>query len=184
MCLCFDNLTGRVFPELIARAQRAGPGPARPCHRAVLPAARSRSSATHDDHGHRHAGCGARDPDPGRPVSLRRFGTATASRRTQSFRVIIPYWVKDMIRSDIAMQMPGDGGTNFTAADNDARPVVPGAQHQRHLVAGVRVATPPAPDDDRQPRQQLRLVARPRSSGTCSPRAPGWCSTAARSTSV
>jgi hypothetical protein len=116
MCLCFDNLTGRVFPELVARHNEL----------ALIQHARVTEQfmleKIFDQSTHQITAKGTLAAAPDILTQVDRVAAALRYRNrispTQSFRVILPYWLKDMIRSDLAMRMPGDGGTNFTAADN------------------------------------------------------------------
>jgi hypothetical protein len=116
MCLCFDNLTGRVFPELVARHNEL----------ALIQHARVTEQfmleKIFDQSTHQITAAGTLAAAPDILTQVDRVAAALRYRNrispTQSFRVIFPYWLKDMIRSDLAMRMPGDGGTNFTAADN------------------------------------------------------------------
>jgi len=116
MCLCFDNLTGRVFPELVARHNElALVQHARVTEQYML--SKIKQQSTHDI-----TATGSLAVPADILTQVDRVAAALRYRNrispTQSFRVIMPYWIKDMIRSDLAMRMPGDGGSNFTAADN------------------------------------------------------------------
>ena len=116
MCLCFDNLTGRVFPELIrAHNELALVQHARVTEQFFLSKIKEQST-------HEITATGTLSAAADLLTQVDRVAAAIRYRNrispTQSFRGIFPYWIKDMIRSDMAMRMPGDGGTNFTAADN------------------------------------------------------------------
>jgi hypothetical protein len=116
MCLCFDNLTGRVFPELIrAHNELALVQHARLTEQYMLE--KIKDQATHFVNA---TGSLAAPADLLTQVDRVAMSLRYRNRisPTQSFRAIFPYWVKDMIRADLSMRMPGDGGSNFAAADN------------------------------------------------------------------
>lgn len=116
MCLCFDNLTPRIWPELIAaHNDLALVQQARVIEQFLLNQIKAAGTA--------YTATGvlgaARD-------ILGQVDAAAAALRykhrlgpTQPLRVIFPSWLKDMVRADIAMQMPGDGlSDTLTLADS------------------------------------------------------------------
>ena len=107
VCMCFDNLTGRVFPELIAAHNKlALVQHARSTEQFFL--SKLKAGATHTFDATQTLGA-AREllGQVDKVTSVLRYRNRISP--TQSFRVVMPYWVHDMIRADISYQMPGDG---------------------------------------------------------------------------
>jgi hypothetical protein len=107
LCLTFNNLTTRTFPELIARHNElALVAHARIAENALLAQLEAGSTAI---------------TAQGQVVGATReimnlLGKAVASYRfkhrmnsVQPLRMIAPMWVMDLMRADLALQMPGDG---------------------------------------------------------------------------
>lgn len=117
MCLCFDNLTGRVFPELVSRHnEMALIQHARITEQYMLGKIKAGATNTITATGVLGA---AREilAQVDKVASVLRYRNRISP--TQSFRAIFPYWLHDMIRADISYQMPGDG-LNETMALADA----------------------------------------------------------------
>lgn len=107
VCMCFDNLTGRVFPELIrAHNELALVQHARSTEQFFL--SKLKQGATQTVTANQTLGA-AREilGQVDKVASVLRYRNRISP--TQSFRVIMPYWIHDMIRADISYQMPGDG---------------------------------------------------------------------------
>ena len=107
VCMCFDNLTGRVFPELIrAHNDLALVQHARSTEQFFL--SKLKGGATETVTATQTLGA-AREilGQVDKVASVLRYRNRISP--SQSFRVIMPYWVHDMIRADISYQMPGDG---------------------------------------------------------------------------
>lgn len=107
LCLTFNNLTTRTFPELIARHNElALVAHARIAENALLAQLEAGSTAI---------------TAQGQVVGATReimnlLGKAVAAYRfkhrmnaVQPLRMIAPMWVMDLMRADMALQMPGDG---------------------------------------------------------------------------
>jgi hypothetical protein len=107
VCMCFDNLTGRVFPELIrAHNDLALVQHARSTEQFFL--SKLKLGATHTYTANQTLGA-AREilAQVDKVASVLRYRNRISP--SQSFRVVMPYWIHDMIRADISYQMPGDG---------------------------------------------------------------------------
>jgi hypothetical protein len=107
VCMCFDNLTGRVFPELVkAHNDLALVQHARSTEQFFL--SKLKSGATKLVTAAQTLGA-AREilGQVDKVCSVLRYRNRISP--SQSFRVIMPYWIHDMIRADISYQMPGDG---------------------------------------------------------------------------
>jgi len=106
MCLCFDNLTGRVWPELISRHNElALVQHARVTEQFLLGKIKSGGTPL------TAAGTlGAAREILGQ-VDKVASGLRYMDRISPEapLRTIFPYWLRDMVRADIAYQMPGDG---------------------------------------------------------------------------
>lgn len=116
LCLTFNNLTTRTFPELIKRQNElALVAHARVAENALLAQIEAGSTAVSAQ---------AQVVGATREI-LNLFDRAVASYRfkhrmntSSPLRAIIPAWVKNLIRADIALQMPGDGVDVLSLADN------------------------------------------------------------------
>lgn len=107
LCLTFNNLTVRTFPELVAR------------HNELALVAHARVAENHLLNqlkaGSTQVTAQAQVVGASREI-FNLLGRAVAVYRhrhrmssTSPLRMIAPQWVVDMLRSDLAMQMPGDG---------------------------------------------------------------------------
>lgn len=107
LCLTFNNLTTRTFPELIKRQNElALVAHARVAENALLAQLEAGSTAVVAQ---------SQVVGATREI-LNLFDRAVASYRfkhrmnaTSPLRAVIPLWVKNLLRSDLALQMPGDG---------------------------------------------------------------------------
>jgi hypothetical protein len=118
VCMCFDNLTGRVFPELIrAHNELALVQHARSTEQFFL--TKLKQGATQTVTANQTLGA-AREilGQVDKVSSVLRYRNRISP--TQSFRVVMPYWIHDLIRADISYQMPGDG-LNEVMALSDAK---------------------------------------------------------------
>jgi hypothetical protein len=118
VCLCFDNLTGRVFPELVrAHNELALVQHARSTEQFFL--SKLKAGATQNVTATQTLGA-AREilGQVDKVASVLRYRNRISP--TQSFRVVMPYWIHDLIRADISYQMPGDG-LNDVMALSDAK---------------------------------------------------------------
>jgi hypothetical protein len=107
VCVCFDNLTGRVFPELVrAHNELMLVQHARSTEQFFL--SKLKAGATQTVTANQTLGA-AREilGQVDKVASVLRYRNRISP--SQSFRVVMPYWVHDMIRADISYQMPGDG---------------------------------------------------------------------------
>jgi hypothetical protein len=107
VCVCFDNLTGRVFPELVrAHNELMLVQHARSTEQFFL--SKLKAGATQTVTANQTVGA-AREilGQIDKVASVLRYRNRISP--SQSFRVVMPYWVHDMIRADISYQMPGDG---------------------------------------------------------------------------
>jgi hypothetical protein len=107
VCLCFDNLTGRVFPELIrVHNELALVQHARATEQFFL--TKLKQGATHNITANQTVGA-AREilATVDKVAGVLRYRNRISP--TQSFRAVMPYWIHDLIRADISLQMPGDG---------------------------------------------------------------------------
>lgn len=107
LCLTFNNLTTRTFPELIKRQNElALVAHARVAENALIAQLEAGSTAV-----------SAQSQVVGATREiLNLFDRAVAAYRfkhrmnaTSPLRAVIPLWVKNLLRSDLALQMPGDG---------------------------------------------------------------------------
>lgn len=107
LCLTFNNLTTRTFPELIKRHNElALVAHARVAENALLAQIEAGSTAV---------------SMPAQVIGAARelfnvLATAVAAYRYKHrmnavapLRMIVPAWVRDFVKADLAMQMPGDG---------------------------------------------------------------------------
>jgi hypothetical protein len=118
VCVCFDNLTGRVFPELVrAHNELMLVQHARTTEQYFL--SKLKQGATQLVTATQTLGA-AREilGQVDKVASVLRYRNRISP--TQSFRVIMPYWIHDLIRADISYQMPGDG-LNDVMALSDAK---------------------------------------------------------------
>lgn len=107
MCLCFDNLTTRVYPELIARHNELALIQwARISEQRLLSKIRAGATTTITATGVLGA---AREilGQVDKVAAGLRYRNRLAPN--QPLRAIFPYWLKDMVRTDVSYQMPGDG---------------------------------------------------------------------------
>ena len=117
MCLCFDNLTGRVWPELISRHNElALIQHARVTEQFLLGKIKAGGTAV--------AASGvlgaAREilGQVDKVASALRYRNRIAP--DAPLRAIFPFWLRDMVRADIAYQMPGDGlSSTMALADSE-----------------------------------------------------------------
>jgi hypothetical protein len=108
VCMCFDNLTGRVFPELIsAHNNLALVQHARSTEQFFLSKLKLGATTSIDATGQTLGAARELLAQVDKITAVLRYRNRISP--TQSFRVIMPYWVHDMIRADISFQMPGDG---------------------------------------------------------------------------
>lgn len=113
MCLCFDNLTTRVFPELVARHNELALVQwARMTEQRLLSKIKAGATTTITATGALGA---AREilTQVDKVAAGLRYRNRLAPN--QPLRAIFPYWLRDMVRSDVANQMPGDGFENTLA---------------------------------------------------------------------
>lgn len=115
LCLTFNNLTTRTFPELIKRQNElALVAHARVAENALLAQIEAGSTAVTAQ---------AQVVGATREI-LNLFEKASASYRFKHrigntpLRAIIPVWVKNLLRADLALQMPGDGLELFDIAES------------------------------------------------------------------
>jgi hypothetical protein len=117
MCLCFDNLTTRVFPELVAaHNDLALVQWARLTEQRLLAKIEAAATSTITATGVLGA---AREilGQVDKVAAALRYRNRLAPN--QPLRAIFPSWLRDMVRADVAYQMPGDGFENTLAlADN------------------------------------------------------------------
>lgn len=116
LCLTFNNLTTRTFPELIKRQNDlALVAHARVAENALLAQIEAGSTAV-----------AAQSQVVGATREiLNLFERATAAYRfkhrmstSSPLRAIIPSWVLNLLRADLALQMPGDGLELFDIAES------------------------------------------------------------------
>lgn len=116
LCLTFNNLTTRTFPELVKRQNElALVAHARVAENALLAqieAGSTRVVASTQVVGATREILNLLD----RAVAAYRFKHRMNS--SSPLRAILPVWVKNLLRADIALQMPGDGFEVFNLADN------------------------------------------------------------------
>lgn len=115
LCLTFNNLTTRTFPELIKRQNElAMVAHARVAEDALLAQIEAGSTAVTAQ---------AQVVGATREI-LNLFEKAAATYRhkhrvgSTPLRALIPVWVKNLMRADIALQMPGDGMETFDIAES------------------------------------------------------------------
>lgn len=116
LCLTFNNLTTRTFPELIKRQNElALVAHARVAENALLAQIEAGSTAVTAQ---------TQVVGATREI-LNLFDRAVAAYRfkhrmntSSPLRAILPGWVRNMLRADLALQMPGDGFDVFNLADN------------------------------------------------------------------
>jgi hypothetical protein len=119
VCMCFDNLTGRVFPELIkAHNELALVQHARSTEQFFLTKLKDNATTTIVASGQKIAAARELLAQVDKVCSVLRYRNRISP--SQSFRVIMPYWVHDMIRADISYQMPGDGLNEVMALADSA----------------------------------------------------------------
>jgi hypothetical protein len=109
LCLTFSNLTGRVFPELVERQNElALVQHARIAENNLLRQIEAGSTKVTIPAGDVVLGA-AREIFRllARSVGAYRFKHRMSTNTP--LRMIVPDWVRELIRADIAMQMPGDG---------------------------------------------------------------------------
>lgn len=116
LCLTFNNLTTRTFPELVKRQNElALVAHARVAENALLAQLEAGSTAVT-----------AQDQVVGATREiLNLLDRAVASYRfkhrmnsASPLRIVLPSWVRELIRADIALQMPGDSLDVFNTANN------------------------------------------------------------------
>jgi hypothetical protein len=112
LCLTFNNLTGRVFPELVERQNElALVQHARIAENNLLRQLQGGSTAVTIPAGDVVLGA-AREIFR---LLARAVGTYRFKHRLSTatpLRMVVPDWVRELIRADISMQMPGDGLDN------------------------------------------------------------------------
>jgi hypothetical protein len=116
MCLTFDNLTTRAFPELIER------------HNEVALIQHARYAETYLLNELKNGGTAVTATNynvgAAREFVAQLDGIASAYRYkyrlqpNEPMRFIAPYWFLDMLRADIAMQMPGDSLDTLALAES------------------------------------------------------------------
>lgn len=107
LCLTFNNLTTRTFPELVARHNElALVAHARIAENALLAQLEAGSTAITAQQ--QVVGATREIMNLlGRAVAAYRFKHRMNS--VQPLRMVAPMWVMDLMRADMALQMPGDG---------------------------------------------------------------------------
>lgn len=115
LCLTFNNLTARTFPELIKRQNElALVAHARVAENALLAQIEAGSTAVTAQ---------AQVVGATREI-LNLFERASAAYRFKHrigntpLRAIIPSWVRNLLRADLVLQMPGDGLELFDIAES------------------------------------------------------------------
>lgn len=116
LCLTFNNLTTRTFPELVKRQNElALVAHARVAENALLAQLEAGSvqvQAQSQVVGATREILNLLD----RAVASYRFKHRMNS--TSPLRIVLPSWVRELIRADIVLQMPGDGIDVFNTADS------------------------------------------------------------------
>lgn len=118
LCLTFNNLSTRTFPELIKRHNElALVAHARVAENALL--AQIESGSTQIEMGAQRVGA-ARELFNLLAAAVASYRFKHRLNAVQPLRMVAPVWVRDFVKADLALQMPGDG-MDDTVGVADAR---------------------------------------------------------------